>query len=136
VDEERPATTAAERSPLAETTDAAGTRVDRRSSIEAALIVTLLIGVWLILSPLAFDYDKPEIAVIWGVVVVVLALLRLLGAMTSRVLSLVSAIAGVLIVVSAFVMDDPPGPTANVALMGLAVIIFSVVGSAGPARSR
>lgn len=98
--------------------------------------MTLLIGVWLILSPLAFDYDKPEIAVIWGVVVVVLALLRLLGAMTSRVLSLVSAIAGVLIVVSAFVMDDPPGPTANVALMGLAVIIFSVVGSAGPARSR
>lgn len=129
-------TTAAERSPLAETTDAAGTRVGRRSSIEAALIVTLLIGGWLIFSPLALDYEKPEIAVIWGVVVVVLALLRLVGGMTSRTLTLVTAVAGVLIVLTAFVIDDSPGPTANMALMGLAVIIFSVVGSAGPARPR
>lgn len=129
-------TTAPERSPLAETSDAVGTRVGRRTSIEAALIVTLLIGGWLIASPLALDYDKPAVAVIWGVVVVVLAILRLVGGATSKTLGAVTAIAGVLIVITAFVIDDPPGPTANMALMGLAVIILSVVGSAAPARSR
>ena len=64
MDEERPATTAPERSPLAEAADPVGTRVGRGSSIEAALILTLLIGGWLIASPLVIDYDKPEVAVI------------------------------------------------------------------------
>lgn len=136
MDEETPATTSAERSPLAETPDPVGTRVGRGSSIEAALILTLLVGGWLIASPLLIDYDKPELAVIWGVVVVVLALLRLVGAMKSKTLSLVTATAGALIAITAFVVDDSPGPTANLALMGLAVIIFSLVGSAAPARSR
>jgi hypothetical protein len=136
VEEERPATTSPERSPLAETTDPSATRVGRGSSIEAALIVTLLAGVWLIASPLALDYDEPSIAVIWGIVVVVLAALRLFGAMASKTLSLVTAAAGILIVVTAFVIGDSPGPTANMALMGLAVVIFALVGSAAPARSR
>ena len=128
--------TPAEQSPLAEATDATGTRVGRRSSIEAALILTGLVGAWLIVSPLVMAYDKTAIPVIWGVVVIFLAILRLVGAMTSKTLSLVTAAAGVLIVVTAFAADDTAGPTANLALMGLAVIIFAVVGSAAPTRSR
>ncbi len=136
MEEERPLTTAAERSPLAETTDATSERVDRRSSIEAALIVTVLIGVWLIVSAFALAYDKPAVPVIWGIVVILLAVLRLVGAMASRTLGAVTALTGALIIVSAFLIDDPPGPTANMALLGLAVIIVSVIGSAGPARPR
>ena len=98
--------------------------------------MTFLVGVWLIISPLFMAYDKTAIPVIWGVVVLVLAVLRLVGGLASKTLTAITVAAGVLIVVTAFVTDDTSGPTANLALMGLAVIIFSVVGSAAPARTR
>jgi hypothetical protein len=136
MDEEKPATTAPERSPLAEETDAAGARAGWRSSIEAALLITAAVGIWLVVSAFALPYTKPAVPVIWGVVVLLLAALRLGAAIRSATLALVTAATGVLIVITAFVLGDSPGPTANMALMGLAVVILQAAGiSAGTERT-
>jgi hypothetical protein len=134
--DEIPETTAAEEGPLAEETDAAASRTDFRSSIEASLLITALVGVWLIISAFAIPYEKPAAAVIWGIVVLFLAVLRLLGAVRSMTLALVTAGTGVLIVITAFVLGDTAGPTANMALMGLAIVVLQLVGLGADAESR
>ena len=103
-------------------------RSDWRSSLFGAAIVTILAGIWLALSAAPLDYGKPALPIVCGVVIIVVGVLRLVAAPGSRILALVSAVAGALTVLTAFVASDPPGPTANMALMGLAVMILAFIG--------
>ena len=116
-------------------TDERTERADWRSSIVGTIGLTLLIGVWLIASTAVLSYDKPTLPVIWGAVIVVLSLIRLLGPTSSRTLALTLALAGAFTTLSAFLADDPAGPTANIALMGLAVVVLAMVGLAADSES-
>jgi hypothetical protein len=127
VEADRPQTAAPDQSPLAQETDAVQGRADWRSSIEATLLITALAGVWLIVSAFLLPYEKPAAPVIWGVVVIVLAALRLIGEVRSATLAIVTIVAGALTTLTAFVLGDTAGPTANMALMGLAIVVLQVV---------
>ncbi len=118
----------AERSPLLEQTDERTARADWRSSVVGTLLVSALIGVWLIVSTAVLDYETPLNAVIWGVLVIFLSLLRLLFAAHSRTLALVTAIAGALTIASPFVADEPRGPTVNLVVLGGAVALLALIG--------
>jgi hypothetical protein len=121
---------AADHSPLATETDERTARADWRSSLVGTAAVTILIGAWLALSPLVIDYDKPALAIVWGAVIAVIGLARLLGALGSVTLAIVGAAAGALTALTALLAGDTAGPTANLALMGAAVVVVSLVGLA------
>ena len=125
----------AETSPLAEETDSPAARVDWRSTVVATTGIILLAGLWLIASPAALDYDKPSLPLIWGAVIVVLALIRLLAPAGSRLLAVLLALGGALTVLSGFAADDKAGETANMAVMGGAVVILALIGLAAESDS-
>jgi membrane-bound ClpP family serine protease len=136
VDDERPAPAAPQESPLAQETTAVQGRADWRSSIEATLLATILIGIWLIISSFVLSYDKAGAPLVWGIVVIVLALLRLIAAARSATLAIATIAAGVFIVITAFALGDTAGPTANMALMGLAVVVLQVISIAALSERR
>jgi hypothetical protein len=121
---------AADHSPLAAETDERTARADWRSSLIGTATVTILIGAWLALSPAFIDYNKPALAIVWGAVIAVIGLARLLGALGSVTLALIGAAAGALTALTALLADDTSGPTANMALMGAAVVVISLIGLA------
>ncbi len=129
-----------EAGPLAVETDERSARADWRSSMIGSIGVIVLFGLWLLASPAAIHYERPANPIIWGVVIVFIALIRMFGPTSSRTLALTNAAAGGLTVISAFAVSESSGPTANVALMGLAVVVLSLVGLAAtveaPMRSR
>ena len=130
-------TEAADRSPVTSVTDPQAERADWRSSIFGAIGLTALAGVWLIVSAGLLDYTRPALPIVWGVLIVLLSVLRLVAAPESRFLAGVSAIAGALVCITAVVTSDPPGETINMALVGLATIVFSFIGySARSERAR
>lgn len=130
----------AEAGPFAEQVDERTARADWRSSVFGTVVCTALIGVWLIVSPAMLEYREPLNAVIWGVLILVLSLLRLAAGARSRTLALVTIAAGALTIASPFVADETAGPTVEVVALGGAVILLSLVGLAvtneEPVRSR
>lgn len=136
MDEDTPQLARASESPLARETDAVQGRADWRSSIEATLLATAAIGVWLIVSAFVLPYEKPGAPLVWGIVVVVLAGLRLLADVASATLALATIAAGALIVITAFALGDTAGPTANMALMGLAVVVLQFVSMGAMSERR
>ena len=137
---ESPSVQASEDSPLEVATDGRTARADWRSSIYGALLTTLLLGVWLIASAAALDYAKPALAIVWGIVIVLLTLLRLLGPTRSRILALATAAAGALAAISAVLAAESAAATANIALLGLATAVLSIIslaaGTEDERRSR
>jgi len=117
----------AETGPLAEQTDERSERADWTSSVVAAAGVTLLAGLWLIASIAVLDYERPSLAIIWGAVIVILSLLRLLGPLGSRTLALTLAAAGLLTVLTALIANETVGETMNLALMGGATTVLALV---------
>src|SRR3954447_13607827 len=61
----------ADEGPLAVDADAQADRADWRSSSLATAGLTILIGIWPAISPALFDYKKPALPVIWGLVILV-----------------------------------------------------------------
>ncbi len=135
--EEQQAPQPASTGPLAQQTDERTERASWRSSIVGALGVLLLAGIWLAASAAILDYSEPASPVIWGILIVFLSVLRMVGPTVSRTLALATVGAGALTVLSAFLFDDPAGETANQALIGLAVVVLALIGLAADAeRSR
>ena len=126
----------ADESPMEVETDERAARADWGSSVYASVIVTLLLGVWMIVSASALDYAKPALPVIWGIAIVLLSLLRLLGPIRSRTLCLATAAAGILTAISSFLASEGGGETANLALLGLATTILALVGLAAETEGR
>lgn len=133
---EAPGPQPAETGPLAEQTDERSERADWRSSIVGTLLVSILIGVWLIVSAAVLEYEKPLNPLIWGILVVFLSLLRLLGPTRSRTLALVSVAAGVLTALSAFAVSEASGETVNLLLMGLATTVIALIGLAAASEDE
>ena len=136
MDDERPAPAAPQESPLAQETTAVQGRADWRSSIEATLLATGLTGIWLIVSSFVLPYEKPGAPLVWGIVVIVLAALRLIAEVRSAILAFATIATGILIVITAYALSDTAGPTANMALMGLAVVILQVISLAALSERR
>ena len=121
-------------------TDAQRTRADWRSSAVGSALVMVAIGLWLAISAGLIDYDRPALALICAVVIGLVGLLRLLVAPGSVTLACLGIGAGALTVVTALVADETTGPTMNLALMGAAAIVISLVAltadTESPRRSR
>ncbi len=118
---------APDRGPLIEQTDERSARADWRSSTVGSILVTLITGIWLVVSPAVISYDRPAIPILWGALIALLSLLRLLASTTSRALALTTAAAGALAAISAFLSEEAPGPTANLALFGAAVVVLATI---------
>lgn len=127
---EEPGPQPAETGPLAEQTDARSARADWRSSILGTAGISLLIGIWLLVSPAVLSYDEPALPLIWGAVIVVLSLLRLLAPTRSQTLAITLILAGIFTALSAVLADEEAPETANAALMGGAVIVLAAIGLA------
>ena len=125
---ETPGPDPAEVGPLSTQSDERTARADWRSTIVGSIGITLLIGLWLIASVVPLEYERPLLAVIWGVAIVVLGLLRLLGPTRSRTLALLQAAAGVLTALTAIVADGSAGEAVNLALMGAATTVLALIG--------
>jgi hypothetical protein len=128
----------AEAGPFAEQVDERTARTDWRASVLGTILCAAAIGAWLIVSSAVLDYEEPAAAVIWGVLIVFLSLLRLLVAARSQILALATMAAGALTIVSPFVAGERGGPTVEMVVLGGAVILLSLVGLAvsGEAQIR
>lgn len=126
--------TEASQSPLAEQTDERSERASWTSSVAGSNIVTLLAGIWLIVSAALINYSEPAAPVICGVLIVLLAVLRMGVPAVSRTLLLTTLGAGALTAVSAFLLGDAPGETLNQGLIGLAVVVLALIGLAAEAE--
>lgn len=99
--------------------------------------VTLIVGIWLIVSPGALGYGQGDATwnpVAGGVLAVVLSLGRILGSWRDRVPAILLFALGAWLAISAFLLEAPIGGQWNQALMGGIVALISIVGLAGAQR--
>lgn len=99
----------------------------------------MLAALWLIASPLVFDYGEGDASwnpVACGVAVGLLAILRLTGAWRSRALSFLNVAVGTWLAASAFVLEAPIGGRWNQGLLGGIVIVLALIGLWGTQRGR
>ena len=125
----------AEHGPLAVETDERAARADWRSSVVGTALVTVFVGLWLAISAALLDYDRPELAVIWGVVIAIIGLARLLGSAASATLACLGIAAGLLTIATALIADETSGPKVNIGLMGAAAVVLSFVALAAARES-
>lgn len=110
-----------------------------RDQVLGADAVVALAGLWLIASPLVFDYRPEHVALnpmLAGIVVALLAIMRMTGAWRSRALALLNVAVGLWLTASAFLFEAPIGGQWNQALMGGIVVLVALVGMAGAQRGR
>ena len=114
-------------------------RGDWRGELLGAEAVLVLVGAWLVASPLVFDYnagDAAWIPIAGGAMVALLAILRLTGAWKVRSLSILNVLIGIGLVLSAVLAEAPIGGRWNQGLMGGIVMVVALVGLAGTQRGR
>jgi hypothetical protein len=105
---------------------------DWRSAVAAASGLNVLAGIWLIIAPLLLGYgggDPYWNDIVFGAITGVIALLRLAGAYRATLLSLINALIGVWIFVSAFWLDDTGTASANDVILGAIVFALALAGA-------
>jgi hypothetical protein len=114
---------------------------DWRTAVAGADLLTVLSGIWLIISPFVLGYSGADAVwnpIVFGAIAGSLALLRLAGgelAASLAGLPLVNAAIGVWLFISAFWLADSAQASWNVGVMGVVLFILGVWGAASPARS-
>jgi len=102
---------------------------DWRGHVVVAGLLSLLAGVWLIVSPFALDYvagDSRLNPIICGAVIVFLALIRM-ALWRAEWLSLINVAIGIWLFGSGFWLAESPSATWNAWFMGIAVIVLALL---------
>jgi membrane-bound ClpP family serine protease len=108
-----------------------------RAEVTAASGLNVLAGIWLILSPWILGYTGADAAwnpIVFGAIVLVLALVRVAGAYRAAGLSVINALIGVWLFVSGFWLADSGAARWNVWILGVVVFCLGVVSA--QARDR
>jgi hypothetical protein len=112
---------------------------DWRTSAAGVDLLTVLAGIWLIISPFVLGYIGPDAVwnpIVFGAIAGLLALLRLGGgdlAASLAGLPLVNAAIGVWLFISAFWLADSAQASWNVGMLGVVAFILGVWSAAGTA---
>lgn len=92
--------------------------------------ITALAGVWVLIAPFVLGYSGTQQAmlndVIVGLAVLVLAGIRLFGALSQTWLSWLAALLGLWLLVSPFVLGNSGTPMTNDIIFGIVIIVFGV----------
>ncbi len=114
--------------------------MDSRTSVYYGSGLNVLAGIWLIIAPFALGYsaDIPGTNDLWlGIVIGVLALVRLFAPLRSAWISWINAILGVWLVVAPFVLSYANNtPRVNDIVLGILVIAFSLWSGGAVATQR
>jgi hypothetical protein len=101
--------------------------------------LNVLAGIWLIISPWVVGYDSGDAwwnPIIFGAIITVFALIRLMQPARTAVLSLVNAGIGVWLFISGFWLADSAAASWNVWILGVIVFILAVSGLSASAGER
>jgi hypothetical protein len=108
--------------------------------------VTLLAGVWLILSPSALGYGEPDrlFGGVWnetvvGIAIAVVALVRILSPASSAPLSAVNVALGGWLIIAPFILDYGPAMSDarwNDIIVGAVTVVFAGASWAVGSRQR
>ena len=104
-------------------------RGDWRSEIIGLSGLNVLAGIWLIIAPWVLGYSAKDPRwndVVFGIIVGILALIRVMGAYRAEVLSLVNALIGAWLVVAAFTIDYSIRASWNDVILGVIVFLLAV----------
>jgi hypothetical protein len=106
---------------------------DWRSEVAGASGLNVLAGIWLIIAPWVLNYsgrDPRWNDVVFGIVVLVFAGMRVVGAYRAAWLSWLNALIGAWLFVAAFTIDHTTTAATNDIILGIIVFVLGVV-SAG-----
>lgn len=104
-------------------------RGDWRSQIVSLSGTNVLAGIWLIIAPwvLAYSVRDPRWNdVVFGIIVGVLALIRVMGAYRAEILSLINVLIGGWLIVAAFTIDHSGRASWNDVILGVIVFLLAV----------
>jgi hypothetical protein len=101
--------------------------------------LNLLAGIWLIIAPWVLGYSSSDPRwndVVFGIIVGVLALVRMSGAYRAEWLSWINALIGVWLFVAAFTIDQTRVAAWNDIILGIIVFLLAVGSAEGTAALR
>lgn len=110
---------------------------DWRSEIVGFSGLNVLAGIWLIIAPWVLGYSTSDPRwndVVFGIIVGVLALIRVGGAYRAEVLSWINLLIGAWLVVAAFTIDSTARASWNDVILG--IIVFLLAAGSAEASSR
>ena len=116
----------AQSGPLAAAPARGGVGLTGRAAGQAGALALLLLGVWLIVSPVVFSYEVELNPVLSGIAVTALALLKF-AAVGSRPLALLLGVVGLWLIASPFVLDEARPETIYLIALGGVVLVLSLV---------
>lgn len=104
--------------------------MDRDSQARTASIVNLVAAIWLLLAPSILQYAtaNPRTNDLWlGIIVGIVALIRLFTPIRSAVLSWINTLAGIWLIIAPFVLKYAfNAPRWNDVIVGVVVAGFSI----------
>jgi SPW repeat len=101
--------------------------------------LNVLAGIWLIIAPWVLGYPASDPRwndVVFGGIVGLLALIRISGAYRESWLSVINAIVGVWLFVSAWAIDQSSTAAANDIILGVIVFVLAVGSAAATPHAR
>lgn len=113
-------------------------RHDWREEIVGLSGLNVLAGIWLIIAPWVLGYSRSDPRwndVVFGIIVAVLALIRVSGAYRAEWLSWINALIGIWLFVAAFTIDQTRVAAWNDIILGIIVFLLAV-GSAEATTRR
>lgn len=115
--------------------------MDRRSTVLWASGLNIIAGIWLIIAPFVLLFDKQSGRVddvIVGIVVAVLAAIRVFAARDAAWLSWINAILGLWTIASPFVLGlQAQSAYWNNVILGIVILVLGIISaSAVPAMTR
>jgi hypothetical protein len=115
--------------------------MDRRSTVMWASSLNIIAGIWLIIAPFILLFDKQAGRVddvIVGIVVAVLAAIRVFAARDAVWLSWINAILGLWTIASPFVLGlQAQSAYWNNVIVGIVILVLGIISaSAVPAMTR
>ena len=113
--------------------------VSRRQEIVGAGGLALLLGAWLIVSPLVLGYERgariaSDLAA--GSLIVIVALTRVTLRRRDAWLAWTSTVVGIWVLASAFLWDRSAAVRWNEAFVGAAIIVLSALGASASDAAR
>jgi SPW repeat len=104
-------------------------RGDWREEIVSLSGLNVLAGIWLIIAPWVLGYSQSDPRwndVVFGIIVGVLALIRVSGAYRADWLSWINALIGIWLIVAAFTIDQSSVAAWNDIILGIIVFLLAV----------
>lgn len=104
---------------------------DWRATVATAAAINLVAGVWLVISPWVLGYTGADATwnpVVFGAIVVLLALVRMAGGARESIIGYLNAAIGLWLFASAFWLADSAQAFWNVLLVGALVFFVGLAG--------